>query len=161
MTTISGSTAATRSTARSTNHCISVAAERLLAMSAGGSASTMSGPRRAAAAASSGESAQTNVASPTSLALRMAPAMSVSVMRRSEWLSIVPTAPASAIASASTAPAPRPGVTGSMCWAKTWMSRVARATVTMSTAWGSKTMATSSASASRSAAWASRTAAAP
>ena len=89
------------------------------------------------------------------------PAMSASVIRRSEWLSIVPTAPAARIASASTAPAPRPGETGSMCWAKTWRCRVSRATAAMSTAWGSKMTVTSSASARRSAARASSTASAP
>lgn len=57
ITMIPGSTRATSSTARSTNSRIPVAAETPVAISSGGSASTMSGPSMATAAASSGESA--------------------------------------------------------------------------------------------------------
>ena len=126
MTMMPGSIRPTSSTDRSTNPRISVAAERLVAISSGGSARTMSGPSWATAAASSGESAQTSVARPTSRARTIARWMSPSVIRRSEWLSSVPTAPASLSASGSTLPTPRPTATGSMCWAKTRRRSVAR-----------------------------------
>ena len=73
-------------------------------MSEGGSASTMSGPRRASASASSGESAKTIVPRPTSWARAIAAATSPGVSRFSECESSVPVAPASRSASASTRP---------------------------------------------------------
>ena len=102
-------------------------------ISSDGSATMMFGFSMAIMLASASESAQTIVARPTSSARLMVSRKTASVNGFSQWFSMTPSAPAATSDSGRMSARPRPGRSGSMCGAKTWMREVAAFTRAIST----------------------------